>query len=302
MRNECNIIRDILPLYVENMVSADTAAFVEEHLKRCEACQKEYARSKQAQPKPNSSDAAPLLMLRRKMKIKRIQTIALTAVFVLTLLVSAFAVLDAPVYFPYSEELVTAEPVGDNGLRITFDPAVTDFHCTVYLDPDGGFYHCDIEAWTSLWDKWFSKNTGALSTVVFPEGPHPISAEYLPNDGSENVCVYGALSQSRGIALPRLSLAYYLILAFGALAILAVAWLLTRKKPALRVWAERLGLYPAAYIISHCIVSGIGTTSYSLPRDFSLIVFLSILLYSGLLLAHSNRQLKKEIADTSGSF
>ena len=29
MRNECNIIRDILPLYADKMVSADTESFVE---------------------------------------------------------------------------------------------------------------------------------------------------------------------------------------------------------------------------------------------------------------------------------
>ena len=32
MKNECSIIRDILPLYVENMVSEDTSEFVKEHL------------------------------------------------------------------------------------------------------------------------------------------------------------------------------------------------------------------------------------------------------------------------------
>ena len=33
MKNECSFVRDVLPLYFENMVSEDTAAFVEEHLK-----------------------------------------------------------------------------------------------------------------------------------------------------------------------------------------------------------------------------------------------------------------------------
>ena len=33
MKNECSYVRDVLPLYFENMVSEDTAAFVEEHLK-----------------------------------------------------------------------------------------------------------------------------------------------------------------------------------------------------------------------------------------------------------------------------
>lgn len=35
MRNDCSIVRDILPLYIENMVSEETKAFVEEHLASC---------------------------------------------------------------------------------------------------------------------------------------------------------------------------------------------------------------------------------------------------------------------------
>ena len=41
MKNECSIIRDILPLYVENMVSEDTAEFVKEHLESCPVCRAE---------------------------------------------------------------------------------------------------------------------------------------------------------------------------------------------------------------------------------------------------------------------
>lgn len=38
MRNECNIIKEILPLYVENMVCEDTIYFIEEHISTCEKC------------------------------------------------------------------------------------------------------------------------------------------------------------------------------------------------------------------------------------------------------------------------
>lgn len=309
MKNECNIIRDLLPLYAENMVSYDTAAFVEEHLKGCEACQKEYERSKEPQTAQEISDAAPLLKLSRKMKVKKIQTIALTAIFVIALLVSAFAVLDAPIYLPYSKGIITPEQLGDKGMLLTFDEEVTDFDYTVYADPDGGdFYYCDIEVWTSLWDKWFSQGKEALSATVATRNSKPIIAVYVPNDGSENVCIakYDPNAENRiekdvhyegAIALPRLSLGYYLILAVTALAVLGIIWLLTRKKAKVRVWIERIGLYPVAYIISHCIVSGINWTSYSLPRDFSLIIFISILLYSGLLLAHNIWQLKREIKE-----
>lgn len=298
MRNECSIIRDILPLYTENMVSPDTVSYVEEHLKSCEACQKEYEQAKEPGRPQRKAEAAPLLKLRKKMAAKKIQTILLTAVFVATLLVSAFAVLEAPIYLPYSEGLITAEPVGDCGLRIIFDEEVTDFDYTIYPDPDGrDFYYCDVQAWTSLWNKWFSDRNEKLSTIVYPKEPYPIKGVYVPNDGNENICFYGDADYEGSIVLPRLSLGYYLILGLAALAGAAIVWLLTKKKEGLRAWVERIGLYPVAYIISHCIVSGFGTASYSLPRDFFLIVFISLLLYSGLLLAYGIWRLKKELEE-----
>ena len=36
----CEIIKDILPLYVDDVVSADTRTMVEEHLAECESCKK----------------------------------------------------------------------------------------------------------------------------------------------------------------------------------------------------------------------------------------------------------------------
>ena len=309
MINECSIIRDLLPLYAEKMVSSDTADFVEEHLKGCEACRKEYEKTKEPQRASEAPAAAPLFKLRRKMKFKKIQTVALTAVFVTALLVSAFAVLDAPIYFPYSEGIVMPEQLGDRGMLLTFGEDVTDFDCTVYRDPDGGdFYYCDIEAWTSLWDKWFSQGKGTLSATVTTRNTKPIIAVYVPNDGSENVCIakYDPNAENRieknvdyesTIVLPRLALGYYLILAVAVLVVFGIVWLLTRKKAEVHVWIERIGLYPVAYIISHCIVSGINWASYSLPRDFSLIIFISILLYSGLLLAHNIWRLKREIKE-----
>lgn len=309
MRNECSIIQDLLPLYAENMVRSDTAAFVEAHLKGCAACRKDYEKTREPQPAQELSDAAPLLKLSRKMKVKRIQTIALTALFVIALFVSAFAVLDAPIYFPYSEGIVTSEPFGDRGMLLTFDEDVTNFSYTVYADPDGGdFCYCDIAAWTSLWDKWFSQRKGTLSAMVPAQNAKPVIAVYIPNNGSENVCIakYDPNAETQieknvdyesTTVLPRLSLGYYLILAAAALVVLGIAWLFTRKNAEVRVWIERIGLYPIAYIISHCIVSGINWASYSLPRDFSLMIFISILLYGGLLLAHNIWRLKREIRE-----
>ena len=38
MKISCNIIEDLLPLYVDDMVSEDSRQLVEEHLKVCPTC------------------------------------------------------------------------------------------------------------------------------------------------------------------------------------------------------------------------------------------------------------------------
>ncbi len=42
MKKECSIVRDVLPLYLENMVSEGTKIFVEEHLENCSDCVAEF--------------------------------------------------------------------------------------------------------------------------------------------------------------------------------------------------------------------------------------------------------------------
>ena len=41
MKTECSVVRDLLPLYVEDMVSTETAHYVKSHLADCPECQAE---------------------------------------------------------------------------------------------------------------------------------------------------------------------------------------------------------------------------------------------------------------------
>lgn len=108
MRNECNIIRDILPLYVENIVSEDTVAFVEEHLEGCADCREELksVRASAEIEKGYSdisdmqkSEAEALRILKRKMRRRRALTILLsflTAVVLVGGILSMFLFIGFP--------------------------------------------------------------------------------------------------------------------------------------------------------------------------------------------------------------
>ena len=43
---KCSVIEDLLPLYVDEVVSDDTKELVEAHLKTCECCRQEYEQMK----------------------------------------------------------------------------------------------------------------------------------------------------------------------------------------------------------------------------------------------------------------
>lgn len=46
MKYKCNVIKDLLPLYIEKITSQDSNEIIEEHLKECESCKKYFVELK----------------------------------------------------------------------------------------------------------------------------------------------------------------------------------------------------------------------------------------------------------------
>lgn len=96
MRKECNIICDLLPLYVEDMVSEDTISFVEEHVKHCTECRSKMESMRnpgKLSAEANtteSSDILPMKQLKKKLKRRNIITIVITAVLTAAFGVACF--------------------------------------------------------------------------------------------------------------------------------------------------------------------------------------------------------------------
>ena len=77
MKITCNIIQDMLPLYVDDVLSEDSRKMVEEHLKDCEAC-REKRRNMEEDPLPSFSQASEkeiLLGIRRRIRRKRLAAV-----------------------------------------------------------------------------------------------------------------------------------------------------------------------------------------------------------------------------------
>ena len=62
----CDTIRDILPLYVDGVVSENTQAMVKEHLEHCAECREKYEKMKDEITLPIDNDVKPLLQFRNE--------------------------------------------------------------------------------------------------------------------------------------------------------------------------------------------------------------------------------------------
>ncbi len=293
MRNECNIICDLLPLYAENMVSEDSAEYVEEHLRDCEKCSAELEQIRMPDNIDIEFNAEPIKKIKKKMAVNKLKTIAATAIIVLIAAAAVFAILGEPQYLPYSEQVISLTENSDGSVLIAFSQKVTDYRCyTTVNESDKLIYN--IEAWNSPMKKEQDK---AFSFTLAPTDDNPLIIYYVQNNGYEDVCLMGEeyIDYAGVITLPRLALGYYVIIAFILFIITFGMWLLFRKRKKAGKMLEKLMLMPASYIVGHIIVAGFGVISYSMTRSFSFIVLISLLVYCGTVLILNVARTRKEL-------
>lgn len=307
MKNECSIVCDLLPLYAEDMVSEDTAEFVKEHLGNCPTCRAELEKLRKpvqpvaAQHVPDI-DVEPLKRLKKALLMEKVQAILCTAAVLLALMLSGLSFLTAPEYFAYSQELVTVTEGANGEATISFSSEITNYKLRRIADPADKQTVYHLEVWTCAWDRMFSK-PGAQDVTVKPENGHELLIYFTQfiNQSSSNsaVCIYGEIEPDSGgwMALPGLSMGYWLAINIVLLVILGVIWLNLRKKEKPRRLVERLILIPIAYMLGHLCVLGFHTLSYSEWRDAQMILAIGILFYCAMLLALSIFYSRKELRD-----
>ncbi|MFJ7367799.1 zf-HC2 domain-containing protein [Peribacillus frigoritolerans] len=114
---KCTIIQDVLPLYIDEVVSQDTKEMVDQHLQHCEKCQKEYETMKRKLYIPEENKAPIIKKINKKWRKKKV-IISFSSIFATALiLLGAFAYT---FYYerviPYSKNLIKIEMQKDNQL------------------------------------------------------------------------------------------------------------------------------------------------------------------------------------------
>lgn len=162
----CNVIRDILPLYADNVVSDDTRAIVEEHLGCCEECCNEIFAMKKELMLPVKRDlqleeAKVLLRLRRRLQIKKALIVAVAVLAVLGILSGLYYWANTKkLYVPY-EELQLEVVKSDKYLLAEYKGTYSEVVATEIFEreaEDGGYIlECQVMvicAYETPWSRY----------------------------------------------------------------------------------------------------------------------------------------------------
>lgn len=214
MDETCGIVRDLLPLYTEDLLRPESKAYVEAHLASCSACRAEL--EKLSRPVAVGAPLTPLRGLRRELRRRRLKAVLLSVALALTLAVSGFAFLTAPQYLPLDEltlvcsGLRTAEDgtaqetllrdstlsgetvdlAGIDSVQISLLTAVSGVKAEQSYDENGNVIYC-VTAWRTLLDEWLGKYAEAPLLAVGDDAIGVIAGEE-----TKTVIIAGALSQA----------------------------------------------------------------------------------------------------------
>ncbi len=295
MNNQCSIVKDLISLYAEDLVSGDTKAFIEEHLEHCAECRSELKQIRRPVEFLTDTDVTPLKNLKKKLLVKRVQAVLCTAAFVFAVAASVFAILTAPQYYPYADDLVQAAENEKGEIVVTFDDQITGYSYNAGYDEKAGVSVYHISAWNTLWDRSFADRGEQNMIIIPPASQADLRIYYVQNNGEEDALIYGGHPDENAgvVTLPRLILMQYFLLAVFALIVLAAVRFFTRRREGLKVWLDRILLFPISYMAAHLCTKGISFQSCSGQRDFGVIILITVLLYCTALCGISMYKAKK---------
>ncbi len=266
MKN-CNIIKDLLPLYEENLLSDESKIFVREHLKICPECENLLKDQIQIENKK----AKPLDFVEKRIKKEsRYFTLAILTL-IGSILIFIISYLNTPRHFEYDKDLYKVYKSNDI-YTVEFSDKVSGVDYTV---TDDAIY---LDAYTTKYDEFFNKERPKKSLTFHKD---EIKTVLYQNHESMPKMVIGS-GEVRQTLLPRLIYGFYArlsIIGFVFLSLLIVLIEKFKKKSiSLPIKTIFLG-FPLALFLGILAVKGINTASFYPTSDFKYILLLSLGIY-----------------------
>lgn len=163
MNVNCNIIRDLLPLYAEDMVSEDSKALVDDHLCSCDSCTKELAELKKAPKVPVEVETTSLKRVEDAIRKRKVLTAATAMLTLAAVLVTGFIFLLTPVCLTAQQAIEGVELREDGALAIDYTSGIMGYGSTSLGSEDDEFIWCHTTRYDWLRSKLFGPDFSGMT-------------------------------------------------------------------------------------------------------------------------------------------
>lgn len=287
MKLPCAVTRDLLPLYAEKMLEAETEQLVREHLESCQECRSRLSETEGEQIPPVET-AKPLRDLKKEIRRRRRQTAVLAALVVFVAVYTYFCHANSMQILPWEEGLIQVKVVESvdaqeyssgadsetgqvQALIIRMDSRMNAISDSVIEDDEG----------TTVLLQGYSLKSGSESRIrdYNEKVYYPVPDRLVYNWGDQSELIWGKAMSGGAMVLPRLALAYYVLVAIALEVLLGVIWFVVRHRRYAGL-IRQMFFVPASYIGAHLLLKGFTITSFLMERDFIGILVLSTALYA----------------------
>lgn len=189
---KCGIIKDLLPLYAEELTSEESNDLIKQHISECESCQKQYEEIKNdfsAKSDYNSKKETATINYLKKSNQNRRRWIAFGAVSAVALCLCLIA----------AQLLFAPKPVSTEQIAIeNIDVANGNVHI------DGQFF----DSASKVSSLKFSESDGTVfiemkSSLIKPFAKSGFSADYKTSDKIDRIVLNDNVIWENGIAIPQ---------------------------------------------------------------------------------------------------
>lgn len=160
----CDIIRDLLPLYAENMVSEASKTMVDDHLCGCDECTKILGQIKKDAPIPLETGTETLSKVKKTIMRRRALSIMASVFTLITLASFVFTFLFAPFQLTKEQALDDFYVREDGAVVIDYSPYVTGRSMT------GLNQNWYINQYSTRYDIWKGNNRKSVYALYGSDG------------------------------------------------------------------------------------------------------------------------------------